>query len=75
MEYRRSKISGGTYFFTLVTYGRNGTFAHPVNVTLLRNAVRHVMEKHPFKIDAFVLLPDHLHCIWTLPDKDMDFSK
>jgi putative transposase len=33
------------------------------------------MERHPFKIDAFVLLPDHLHCIWTLPHEDRDFSK
>ena len=75
MEYRRAKISGGTYFFTVVTYDRNGIFTNPVNVTLLRNAFRHVMEKWPFKIDAFVLLPDHLHCIWTMPDGDMDFSK
>ena len=75
MEYRRSKILGGTYFFTLVTYGRNGIFTNPANVTLLRNAFRHVMENQPFKVDAFVLLPDHLHCIWTLPDEDMDFSK
>ena len=33
------------------------------------------MEKHPFEIEAFVLLPDHLHCIWTLPEGDGDFSK
>ena len=45
------------------------------NVDLLRQAFRHVMEWHPFIIDAFVLLPDHLHCIWTLPEGDMDFSK
>ena len=32
------------------------------------------MGKHPFEIDAFVLLPDHLHCIWTLPAGDRDFS-
>jgi putative transposase len=75
MEYRRAKILGGTYFFTVITYGRNVIFHNPVNVTLLRNAFRHVMEKWPFKIDAFVLLPDHLHCIWTVPDGDMDFSK
>ena len=41
---------------------------------MLRNALRHVMRRHPFKIDAFVLLPDHLHCIWTLPQGDDDFS-
>jgi putative transposase len=75
MEYRRAKISGGTYFFTVVTYSRKSIFINPLNVTLLRDAFRYVMEKLPFKIDAFVLLPDHLHCIWSLPDGDMDFSK
>jgi putative transposase len=62
-------------FFTVVTYGRKGILAHPINITLLRDAFRYVMEKQPFKIDAIVLLPDHLHCIWTLPEGDMDFSK
>ena len=75
MEYRRAKILGGTYFFTVITYARKNILTDPVNITLLRDASRHVMEKHPFEIDAFVLLPDHLHCIWTLPDGDMDFSK
>jgi len=43
-------------------------------VTLLRSVIKEVMQKHPFRIDAFVLLPDHLHCIWTLPQHDSDFS-
>jgi putative transposase len=41
---------------------------------LLRQAFRKVIKRHPFKVDAFVLLPDHLHCIWTLPQGDADFS-
>ena len=41
----------------------------------LRHAVNDVRQTHPFDIDAWVLLPDHLHCIWTLPDGDRDFSK
>jgi putative transposase len=45
------------------------------NVLLLRESFRHVMEKHPFTIDAFVLLPDYLHCLWTLSDGDRNFSK
>jgi len=45
------------------------------NVSLLRESFRHVMEKHTFTIDAFVLLPDHLHCLLTLPDGDHDFSR
>nr|WP_313931833.1 MULTISPECIES: hypothetical protein [Nostoc] len=71
MQYRRATVEGGTYFFTLVTYHRQRLFDLPSNVSLLRNAFRHVMEQHPFIIDAFVLLPDHLHCIWTLPQGDV----
>ena len=74
MRYRRARIKGGTYFFTVVTHNRRRFLCQPENVGLLRNAVRHVMQKHPFSIDAFVLLPDHLHCIWTLPQEDDDFS-
>ncbi|MGA7878526.1 MAG: hypothetical protein WCA08_22900, partial [Desulfoferrobacter sp.] len=75
MQYRRAKIEGGTYFFTLVTYGREKLFSCPENVELLRRAFLEVMTRHPFSIDAFVVLPDHLHCIWTLPETDRDFSK
>jgi len=74
MRYRRAKIKGGTYFFTVVTYKRIKIFTHPENIALLRAVFKEVMQKHPFKIDAFVLLPDHLHCIWTLPQLDSDFS-
>jgi len=45
------------------------------NPTLLREAFKSVMDRHPFRIDAIVILPDHLHCIWTLPEGDSDFSK
>jgi putative transposase len=74
MWYRRVKIEGGTYFFTVVTYNRQRFLCQPENVELLRNAFRYVMLQHPFKIDAFVLLPEHLHCIWTLPQGDDNFS-
>ena len=74
MQYRRAKIEGGTYFFTVVTHNRRRFLCHPGNVELLRNAFRYVMQRHPFKIDAFVLLPDHLHCIWTLPQGNNNFS-
>jgi putative transposase len=46
----------------------------PGNVELLREAFRSIRDRHPFTIEAFVLLPDHLHCIWTLPQGDCDFS-
>ena len=74
LEYRRAKIEGGTYFFTLVTYERKKILCAPENVRLLRQVFREVMRNHPFKIDAFVLLPDHLHSIWTLSQDDCDFS-
>ncbi len=74
MRYRRTKVKGGTYFFTVVTFKRLELFTSPENVDLLKNSIQKVMETHPFRIDAFVLLPDHLHCIWTLPHQDSDFS-
>jgi putative transposase len=43
-------------------------------VELLRQVFQEVTKNHPFKIDAFVVLPDHLHSIWTLPQDDGDFS-
>ena len=74
MKYRRTRIKGGTYFFTVVTNRRIKIFKKPSNVQLLREAFKYVNDRHPFKIDAFVILPDHLHCIWTLPHGDADFS-
>jgi putative transposase len=74
MQYRRARIEGGTFFFTVVTYHRQRILCIPENVLLLRRVHREVMENHPFRINAFVLLPDHLHCIWTLPPGDTDFS-
>ena len=74
MRYRRARVKGGTYFFTVVTHRRRRFLCEPENVSYLREAFRYVMVCHPFKIDAFVLLPDHLHCIWTLPEGDCDFS-
>jgi putative transposase len=74
MRYRRARVKGGTYFFTVVTYQRIKLFYRADNVALLRQAFKYTMNRHPFTIEAFVLLPDHLHCIWTLPDEDSDFS-
>lgn len=74
MKYRRTKISGRTYFFTLVTHNRRPFLCTPANVELLRQAFRYTIQRHPIDIDAFVLLPDHLHCIWTLPEDDHNFS-
>ena len=43
-------------------------------VDLLREAFTHVKKSHPYKMDAVVILPEHLHCILTLPDGDSNFS-
>jgi putative transposase len=74
MEYRRSQIKGGRFFFTVVTYNREKLFNTVKNIEFLREGIRNVRQGHPFTIDAFVLLPEHIHCIWTLPRDDHDFS-
>lgn len=74
MRYRRAYHAGGCYFFTVVTANRQPVLASPARIGLLRGAMRYVMKRHPFSIDAMVVLPDHLHCIWRLPDTDSDFS-
>ena len=73
-NYRRPNISGGTYFITQVTYQRETWLCSEVGRKALREALERVREKHPFSIDAFVLLPEHFHCLWTLPPNDGDFS-
>ena len=75
MQYRRSKAKGATFFFTVVTHGRERTLCDNTTVETIKRAFIHVKAKFPFVIDAFVLLPDHIHCVWTLPENDSDFSK
>lgn len=72
-EYRRYRIKAGCYFFTVNLVERNRELLVE-HVGTLREAFRHVRQKHPFSIDAMVVLPEHLHCIWTLPEGDDDFS-
>ena len=74
-NYRRSHAKGGTYFFTVVTYHRSPVFNRPECINYLRESIIEVRRKLPFNIDAWVLLPDHMHCIWTLPDQDRDYSR
>ena len=73
-NYRRSN-SGNCYFFTVVTSQRRPIFADKTLHSLLRNAIKNTQNDYPFTIDAWVLMPDHLHCIWTLPDDDTNFAK
>jgi putative transposase len=74
MQYRRAFLLGGTFFFTVVTAERKPSFADQQNVATLREAFRAVRSKRPYSLDAAVILPDHLHCIWTLPPCDADFA-
>ena len=73
-DYRRAYERGGCYFFTVVTHDRRPWLTQPDIYQRLREAFRHVAAKRPFHIDAIVVLPDHLHCIWRLPETDSDFS-
>jgi len=73
VTYRRALVPGGTWFFTLALANRRST-ALTDNVELLRESIRHVTRRYPFRVRAIVVLPDHLHTIWTLPQGDHDFS-
>lgn len=73
-DYRRLYVPGGLYFFTVVAYRRQPIFADIQRVALLRQAFQEVKCKRPFDITAAVILPDHLHCLWLLPEGDFDYS-
>ena len=72
-NYRRAFISGGTYFFTVTTAYRP-LLTQPGIRSALRAGITQARQTLPFTIDAWVLLPDHHHCIWTLPPEDVNFS-
>ncbi len=73
-NYRRPHIPGATYFITQVTYHRQPWLCSYIGRTALRKAFVHVRQNYPFSIDAFVLLPEHFHCLWTLPQEDSNLS-
>ncbi len=73
-SYRRSRTFGGSYFFTVVSYRRRNILCDERIRDALRDAIEKTRERYPFEIDAWVLLPDHMHCIWTLPSDDANFS-
>ena len=75
MEYRRFHTPGALVFLTLVTHQRQGLLLEPSVRRALRAASTHVAARHPFEIVAFVVLPDHCHLLWQLPDDDGDFSR
>lgn len=72
-NYRREYMPGGTWFFTVTLVNRNSDLLVK-KIEHLRKAVRRVRHDWPFHIDAWVVLPDHIHAVWTLPEDDHDFS-
>jgi putative transposase len=73
-NYRRARDAGACYFFTLVTHKRQPVLTQPRLREALRLAIEQVRQGHPFSIHGWVLLPDHLHCLWQLPEGDADFA-
>jgi putative transposase len=72
-DYRRNRVAGGTYFFTVALANRRSDLLLR-EVAALRAAVSRTLLLHPFRIDAWVVLPEHMHAVWTLPAGDAEFS-
>ena len=72
-NYRRARVAGGTYFFTVNLRNRRQRLLIE-HIDVLRRAFAAIRQSRPFHIDAIVILPEHLHCIWTLPKGDDNYS-
>ncbi|MFI8482548.1 REP-associated tyrosine transposase [Pseudomonas sp. NPDC078700] len=72
-NYRRARAPGETYFFTVNLYDRKSDLLVR-EIDLLRESVRSTRARHPFYIEAWVVLPEHMHCMWKLPPGDNDFA-
>ncbi len=72
-KYRRPRRPGATVFFTVNLADRSSDLLVR-EIATLRKAVAQTQTERPFRIDAWVVLPDHMHCVWTLPEGDADFS-
>jgi putative transposase len=73
VTYRRYYVPGGTYFFTLTLADRRSALLCE-HVDRLRQSFKEVREEKPFKVIAMVVLPDHMHALWRLPENDADYS-
>lgn len=74
MDYHRAYVKGGCYFFTVTLANRKEKLLVQ-HIDALRASIKYVKDRYPFIINAIVILPNHLHCIWTLPDGDCDYAK
>ena len=72
-NYRRNFVPGGSYFFTVNLANRRLRLLTE-HVDLLRTAFRYAQMRHAFEIAAAVILPDHLHAMWILPEGDADYA-
>ena len=72
-DYRRTRIGGASYFFTVNLLNRR---SRPLldHLDLVKTVMGKVLANHPYRIDASAVLPDHMHCIWTLPEGDADYA-
>lgn len=71
-RYRRAKVEGGTFFFTIALADRSGDLLVRY-IDHLRQAYKFVVDQYPFETVAICILPDHLHAIWSLPGEDLNF--
>lgn len=73
-DYRRPQTPGACWFFTVNLAERRGNTRLVDHIDALRGAFVTVRARHPFRIEAIVILPDHLHCLWQLPPGDADHA-
>src|SRR5262249_50601523 len=71
-DYHRNRVSGGSFFFTINLLDRRSDLLVR-HIDALRDAVRRARTRAPFRVDAWVVLPDHMLCLWILPEGDADF--
>jgi putative transposase len=72
-NYRRAKVAGATYFFTVNLQERQLRLLVE-HIDALQEAIEWVHEVHPIHVDAWVVMPEHIHAVWTLPSGDSDYA-
>jgi len=73
VQYRRNCVPGGTYFFTLALADRRAEILVEY-IEVLRGAFLRTLRRRPLVVDAIVVLPEHIHTVWTLPPGDADYA-
>lgn len=74
-NYIRPETDLSAFFFTVVTFERKPILTHPTVRLSLHSAVQQIRARYPFRIAAWVLLPEHMHCIWDLPSHDLNYAR